>query len=150
MQCRYAKSARGALARYVATRGLDSPDGLRDFTGCSNEWSFDAPASTSDVFVFKRSVSQKKESKSVSGVKAEVAEVVSALKKAVLPRAATATATASATTKPAAAVQKSDARPARQTLYIYADMCPCALCGHTRGRNELNITPDQCHRKHGK
>ena len=109
MQCRYAKSARGALARYVATRGLDSPDGLRDFTGCSNEWSFDAPASTSDVFVFKRSVSQKKETK-VSGVKAEVAEVVSALKKAVLPRAATAM--ARATTKPAAAVQKSDARPA--------------------------------------
>ena len=110
MQCRYAKSARGALARYVATRGLDSPDGLRDFTGCSNEWSFDAPASTSDVFVFKRSVSQKKESKSVSGVKVEVAEVVSALKKAVLPRAATASARAA--TKPAAAVQKSDARPA--------------------------------------
>jgi hypothetical protein len=112
MQCRYAKSARGALARYVATRGLDSPDGLRDFTGCSNEWSFDARASTSDVFVFKRSVSQKKDTKTsaASGVKIEVAEGVSTLKKAVLPRAATAT--ARATTKPAAAVQKSDARPA--------------------------------------
>jgi hypothetical protein len=112
MQCRYAKSARGALARYVATRGLDSPDGLRDFTGCGNEWSFDARTSTSDVFVFKRSVSQKKESKTsaASGVKVEVAGGASALKKAVLPRAATASARAA--TKPAAAVQKSDARPA--------------------------------------
>ncbi len=111
MQCRYAKSARGALARFVAIRGLDSPEGLREFTGSGNEWSFDATASNSEVFVFKRSVSQKKESKQIAarGGRAAFAERSSALKNARLPR--NSPAIAQPLTK-AAAVQKSNARPA--------------------------------------
>jgi hypothetical protein len=47
--------ARGSIARFVATRAVDSPDGLKSFTGSNNEWSFDGRASSDDVFVFKRS-----------------------------------------------------------------------------------------------
>jgi hypothetical protein len=57
--------ARGAIARFVATRALDSPDGLKSFTGSNNEWSFDGRASSGDVFVFKR-----------SGVKGSVAKPI--------------------------------------------------------------------------
>ena len=53
----YAKQARGAVARFVAERGLSGPDGLRDFCGggCEGSWSFDAGASSDDNFVFRRS-----------------------------------------------------------------------------------------------
>ena len=68
----YAKMARGAIARFVAARGLNSPDGLKDFTGTGNEWSFDAHASTSDVFVFKRGSSKKSDSNPVSRGKVKV------------------------------------------------------------------------------
>ena len=53
----YAKQARGAVARFVAERGLESPEGLREFSGggCEGSWSFDASASSEDNFVFRRS-----------------------------------------------------------------------------------------------
>lgn len=53
----YAKQARGAVARFVAERRLESPEGLRDFCGggCEGSWSFDAGASSEDNYVFRRS-----------------------------------------------------------------------------------------------
>ena len=51
--------ARGSIARFVATRALDSPEGLKEFTGSNNEWAFDSQASTNEVFVFKRCTSNR-------------------------------------------------------------------------------------------
>jgi hypothetical protein len=84
----YAKMARGAIARFVATRALDSPDGLKDFTGSGNEWSFDARASTGDVYVFKRGGSKKADTKTISSakVKVEALRSSSAKKSTTAPR----------------------------------------------------------------
>ena len=50
----YAKAARGAIARFIADRELDTPDALREFTGLEGEWAFDEGASAGDTYVFKR------------------------------------------------------------------------------------------------
>ena len=72
----YAKQARGAVARFVAERGLESPEGLKDFSGggCEGSWSFDAAASSEDNFVFRRSAGKAAAvvSKAAAGVKKEV------------------------------------------------------------------------------
>ena len=50
----YAKAARGAIARFIVDRELDTPDALREFTGPEDEWVFDEGASSGDTYVFKR------------------------------------------------------------------------------------------------
>ena len=83
--------ARGAIARYVATRALDSPDGLKGFTGSNDEWSYDAPASTSDVFVFKRRATPAPSAKPIAQnqkVKAEILQSSSEIKTIVAHRVA--------------------------------------------------------------
>jgi hypothetical protein len=107
--------ARGAIARFIATRALDAPEGLKSFTGSNNEWSFDASASKDDVFVFKRGGNNKSASGKQSAVgkeiKAEVAEFPSSnntltAQRVAKKRPASAAATAAAASK----------RPARKAL----------------------------------
>ena len=105
--------ARGAIARFAATRALDAADGLKDFTGSSNEWSFDARASSSDVYVFKRGASKMAGAKvSAGAVKVEAQKRSSARKAIAEPRS---TVTRSAPS-PKAPVANSNQRPSRSLL----------------------------------
>jgi len=101
--------ARGAIARFVATRALDSPDGLKDFTGASNEWSFDAHASSSDVFVLKRGSSKKNDPATTGKVTVEMRHSAPTMKP--VAQAAAAPGKRAAASAKAAAANKS-AKPA--------------------------------------
>ena len=50
----HAKTARGAIARFVAEGKLTEVEGLKEFEGGAGEWSFDERASEGDRLVFVR------------------------------------------------------------------------------------------------
>jgi len=50
----YAKSARGAMARFIIQRSVSSPETLKDFKGNEGEWAYDPSSSSDREFVFTR------------------------------------------------------------------------------------------------
>jgi len=66
----HAKTARGAIARFVAEGRVTEVDGLKAFEGGCGEWSFDARASEGDRLVFVRGAPRAGKGKAAAAPKA--------------------------------------------------------------------------------